>query len=372
MKKLMFVAGARPNFMKIAVLLRLVDAHPGVKAVVVHTGQHYDHEMSQSFLDDLEIREPDHFLDVGSGTHAEQTGKAMTRFEEVCARERPDMVIVVGDVNSTLAASVTAKKMGIKVAHIEAGLRSFDMTMPEEINRILTDSIADLLFVTEKSGSENLMNEGRGGGVVGKKSVSKVFFVGNTMIDSLKFGLDKLTRVDTTGFGISMLKSLLGGYGVVTLHRPSNVDDPEKFKRLAAMLNRISAKVPMIFPIHPRTRKNAKEFGIKFGENIHVVNPLGYLEFMYLYKDAKFVLTDSGGMQEETTYLNIPCFTLRENTERPITMEMGTNVLVGEKIDRLDHMVERILTARAKKGKVPPLWDGKTSERILKIIEKEI
>jgi UDP-N-acetylglucosamine 2-epimerase (non-hydrolysing) len=368
--KILLVAGARPNFMKIAPLVHELNAKSKgtiwskmlrtkskeLSYKIVHTGQHYDYEMSKVFFDELDIPEPDYFLGAGSGTHAEQTGKIMEVFEKICFKERPDVVVVVGDVNSTLACSVTAKKLNIKVAHVESGLRSFDMTMPEEINRIVTDSISDYLFVSEKSGINNLKREG--------KNKKQVFFVGNVMIDTLFYGLKKLKEAKRK---VQSEKP----YAVVTLHRPSNVDDRDKLKDILFALKEISKDMNIYFPIHPRTEKNINDFNLNYlleDSNIKVTPPLSYLEFLALWKDAVLALTDSGGIQEETTVLGIPCFTIRENTERPITIKKGTNILVGTTGKRILTAYKKFKKGKRKKGKVPKFWDGKTAERIVKIL----
>jgi len=399
--KILLVAGARPNFMKIAPLVHELNAQRKgtwwkrklraksyeLSWKIVHTGQHYDYEMSKVFFDELDIPEPDYFLGAGSGTHAEQTAKIMTVFEMVCVQEKPDVVVVVGDVNSTLACSVTAKKLDIKVAHVEAGLRSFDMTMPEEINRIVTDSISDYLFISEKSGIRNLKREG--------KSKRQMYFVGNIMIDTLFYGLQKIKNARGKGHGArskeQRAKSREQGalhaprsmplapssklhadeYAVVTLHRPSNVDDKEKLKDILLALQKISEDMDIYFPIHPRTEKNISNFklnNIVENSGIKVVPPMSYFEFLNLWKDASLVLTDSGGIQEETTVLGIPCFTIRDNTERPITIKQGTNTLVGTTGKGILKAYKKFKKGKRKKGKVPKFWDGKTAERIIKVL----
>ena len=351
--KLLFVAGARPNFMKIAPLLRACQAFPELDAKLVHTGQHYDYEMSRTFFEDFDIPEPDYFLDVRSGSHAEQTAKIMVAFEKVCLDEVPDMVVVVGDVNSTLACSVTAKKLHIRVAHVEAGLRSGDTRMPEEINRMVTDAISDLLFVTEKSGMENLAREGH--------ADSQVHFVGNVMIDTLHYMLAK------AGDSVPPAQP----YVVVTFHRPSNVDDPEKLRGLLEVLGEMAASLPVEFPMHPRTRGNIEKFGLEAlleVPGLHIGPPLRYPDFLKLWRHASLVVTDSGGIQEETTALGVPCFTIRENTERPITVEEGTNILVGTDPDAIRREFAGFLAGQVKRGTVPELWDGAAGERIVKLL----
>ncbi len=350
--------------MKIAPLIRTLCAkrhalcNKSLSWKLVHTGQHYDYEMSKIFFDDLGIPEPNYYLEAGSGTHAEQTAKIMVKFEDVCINEKPDLIMVVGDVNSTLACSITAKKLNIKVAHIEAGLRSGDMSMPEEINRIVTDSISDYLFVTEKRGIENLRREG--------KDETQIFFVGHVMIDNL---MHKLGSLNGSSFDTTSLKHKLSKYLFLTLHRPSNVDNYEVFERILVGLNEVAEEIPIIFPIHHRTRERLDHFGLKPSDNIILLKPLSFSESLYLWKDAKAVLTDSGGLQEETTALGIPCLTLRENTERPVTVEIGTNTLVGTDMENLKRNVSDILQGRYKKGQIPELWDGKASERIIQILE---
>jgi UDP-N-acetylglucosamine 2-epimerase (non-hydrolysing) len=356
--KLLIVAGARPNFMKIAPIIRELQrgSYP-FEYRLVHTGQHYDKEMSDVFFEELEIPSPDYHLDVGSGSHAEQTAKVMVRFEEICMKDRPDLVMVVGDVNSTLACSIVAKKLGIRVAHVEAGLRSGDITMPEEVNRIVTDAISDYFFVTEKSGVDNLVAEG--------KPNDAIFFVGHVMIDNLFHQVEKLKRLPDHALEITSFKRRHPSYGVVTLHRPSNVDDPETLAGIIEALADVSAELPLIFPIHPRTQANIGKFGLEIPDSIVTTKPLSYMEFLNLFKDARLVLTDSGGIQEETTALGIPCITLRENTERPITVEEGTNVLVGSDPARIVAEARKALSGSGATGRKPELWDGKASARIL-------
>ena len=358
--KCLLVAGARPNFMKIAPILRAMAETPALTPVLVHTGQHYDKEMSDSFFRDLDIPAPDVHLGTGSGTHAEQTGRIMVAFETLCAEHRPDWVIVVGDVNSTLACAVVAKKAGVRVAHVEAGLRSRDMAMPEEINRMVTDSITDLFFVTEESGVDNLLAEG--------KPAERIFLVGHVMVDNLLHQLRRLESMDTSGFSVADGKPQPGTYTFLTLHRPANVDDPETFAGIAQALNRIAETYPILFPVHPRTRQRIDAFGIPFSRRIVQLPPLGFQESLYLWKDAALVLTDSGGLQEETTALGIPCLTLRENTERPVTIEEGTNVLAGTTRESILAAYDAFCRNGAKTGRVPALWDGHAAQRIVQAL----
>lgn len=360
-KKLFIVAGARPNFMKIAPLMRELrrGTHP-FESKLVHTGQHYDKEMSDVFFEELEIPKPDYHLEVGSGSHAEQTAKVMVRFEEICLKDPPDIVVVVGDVNSTLACAIVAKKLHIQVAHVEAGLRSFDRDMPEEINRLVTDVLSDYFFVTEKSGVEHLLKEGQ--------PPEKIFFVGHVMIDNLFHQVEKLATLPAESLGTAALKRRFPAYGVVTLHRPSNVDDAEIFGGIMGALAEISKDLPLIFPVHPRTRGNLRKFGIEIPATIALTQPLAYMDFLNLFKDARLVLTDSGGLQEETTALGIPCLTLRENTERPVTVSEGTNVVVGVDPARILAEAGAILAGRGKQGRRPEFWDGHAAERILKAL----
>jgi UDP-N-acetylglucosamine 2-epimerase (non-hydrolysing) len=360
-RMLYLVAGARPNFMKLAPLVRALAKQPQQLSFrIVHTGQHYDREMSDVFFDELGIPKPDHHLGAGGGSHAEQTAKVMIGFEALCQSERPDAVVVVGDVNSTLACSIVAKKLGIAVAHIEAGLRSGDMAMPEEINRLVTDSISDWFFVTEPSGEANLLREG--------KPRSRVHYVGHVMVDNVLYQRDLLMRAPPQQGVSSDFKVGHSQYGVVTLHRPSNVDDREVFVRIAQALRGVAERLPLAFPVHPRTRANAEKFGIDFGTNVTLLPPLAYMEFLNLWKDAALVLTDSGGLQEETTALGVPCVTLRENTERPVTVTDGTNVLAGSDPSLIREAVEKILRGDGKRGRVPHLWDGQAAERTVAIL----
>lgn len=357
MKKILLIAGARPNFMKVAPVWAEMRRRGGEFAPkIVHTGQHYDTAMSDAFFDDLGMPKPDIHLGVGSASHAVQTARIMTAFEPVVLEEKPDWVLVVGDVNSTIACALVCSKLRIKVAHVEAGLRSRDRAMPEEINRILTDAISDLLLTTSQDADENLLREGI--------AADKIRFVGNVMIDSLLDHM-KLAERSTVRGDLGLTD---GEYAVVTLHRPSNVDDKNIFGGILNALVSVSERLPVIFPVHPRTRARMDEFG--FGDkiaasNIKLIEPLGYLDFMRLYSGARLVLTDSGGLQEETTVLGIPCLTLRENTERPITIEMGTNILVGTDPDKIRRTAAEALDAGPRTdARVPPLWDGRAAGRI--------
>lgn len=362
MLKILNIVGARPNFMKIAPIIReMRRRETEFQPLIVHTGQHYDQAMSDSFFTDLEIPPPDFHLEVGSHSHAVQTARVMTAFEPVVLAEKPDWVIVVGDVNSTIACALVCAKLGIKVAHVEAGLRSRDRTMPEEINRILTDQISDLLLTTSQDADENLRTEGI--------AAHKIKFVGNVMIDSLFYSL-KLAEKSDVREDLDLTEK---GYAVLTLHRPSNVDDKKTFGGLLAALGSISERLPIIFPVHPRTRARILEFG--FAETIEnsqikLIEPLGYLDFLRLYSGARLVLTDSGGLQEETTALQIPCLTLRENTERPITISHGTNRLVGTNPQKIKQAAFEILGEKefSPDAKIPPLWDGQAAERICDVL----
>jgi len=370
MIKMILVAGARPNFMKIAPILREVERLEDIHAVLVHTGQHYDNNMSETFFEGLEIRNPDYHLGVGSGSHAVQTASIMSKFEVACLKENPDIVVVVGDVNSTIAAGLVAKKLNIYLAHVEAGLRSADMRMPEEINRLATDAITDIFFTTEDSGTYNLMNEGH--------PDNFIHFVGNVMIDNLYYQLAKVNDRKEVSFSVRSLKKLLPErYLCMTLHRPSNVDDKKVLSETMETIYEISDELPIIFPCHPRTRKRIDELGLGglfaerssisqvISKGIVISDPLSYNDFLYLWKDCEAILTDSGGLQEETTALGVPCITLRHNTERPITVEIGTNILVGTDIGKLKSEINKVLIGRPKRGRIPPLWDGKASVRIV-------
>ncbi|MDZ7289580.1 MAG: UDP-N-acetylglucosamine 2-epimerase (non-hydrolyzing) [candidate division KSB1 bacterium] len=363
--KIANVVGARPNFMKIAPLVDEMKKYEEIESILVHTGQHYDEGMSKFFFDDLGLPKPDIYLGVGSAGHGEQTGKIMIEFERVLQEHRPEVVIVVGDVNSTIACGLVAVKMGIRLAHVEAGLRSYDRTMPEEINRVLTDQISDYLFTTERSALRNLQREGI--------DQEKIFFVGNVMIDTL---LKHRERAEQSRI-MQELEVTAQRYGLVTLHRPSNVDAKENLAKILEALITVQQQLPLIFPVHPRTRKQLQVFGleekVQQARNLILTDPLGYLDFLKLMAHAKLVLTDSGGIQEETTVLGVPCITMRENTERPITVEIGTNVVIGNSPERVIEESHRILAGHGKTGKLPELWDGHAAERIVRILlEKEL
>jgi UDP-N-acetylglucosamine 2-epimerase (non-hydrolysing) len=357
------VVGARPNFMKVAPIHRALQRYQGrIRHCILHTGQHYDEKMSKVFFDDLELPAPDLYLGVGSGSHAEQTAKVMVAFEQVLIDMRPDLVIVVGDVNSTLACSVTASKLGIPVAHVEAGLRSFDREMPEEINRLVTDVLADYLFVTERAGLENLAREG--------VPNEKVFFVGHVMIDSLAHYLEKARATDSLArFGLEPKR-----YTLVTLHRPSNVDVADNLRKILRIFEELHGETRILFPVHPRTRNRLQETGLADAfqalEGLTLCDPIGYLDFLALMDSAALVLTDSGGIQEETTYLQVPCITLRENTERPVTVDVGTNLLLGLDVDAVVGASRDALQGRHKHGAVPELWDGHAADRIVDILAR--
>ncbi len=351
------VAGARPNFMKVAPLLRRMHAREDFEPILVHTGQHYDAVMSDGFFRDLGIPEPEFNLGVGSGSHAEQTGQVLIKIEQLILRQAPDLILVVGDVNSTLAATLAAVKLNVPVAHVEAGLRSGDRQMPEEINRIMTDSVSTWLFVTEEAGRINLLNEG--------VPESKIHFVGNVMIDTL---LDHLERARSLDNILEPLQVTPGAYAVLTLHRPSNVDDPDRLKALFGALEELHQEVPIVFPIHPRTQAAIETQLGGASPKLQLSPPLGYLEFLRLMADARLVLTDSGGIQEETTVLGVPCLTLRENTERPVTLEEGTNTMAGSNPEVVKQCFRDVIAHGGKQGKAPPLWDGRAADRILDIL----
>jgi UDP-N-acetylglucosamine 2-epimerase (non-hydrolysing) len=385
--KAVLIAGARPNFMKVAPLVRAIDEYnrsvsaEGVQIdyVLVHTGQHYDFNMSDSFFNDLKLPQPHIHLGVGSGSHAEQTGKVMIEVEKVLIREGPDLVIVVGDVNSTLASTLAAVKLNIPVAHVEAGLRSFDRSMPEEINRLVTDALCTYLFTPCHDADQNLLREGI--------PAERIYHVGDIMVDSLFFHMEEVKKS-----GILARLGLQKGsssqvlpYALLTLHRPSNVDERQSLIRILRALELISKEIPILFPIHPRTKKQLSAFGLQgkiifhhvnqgadlSSHSIHGMDPLGYLDFLSLMISAKFVLTDSGGIQEETTVLGIPCLTLRNTTERPITLTQGTNVLVWNDTEKIAKEAFKVLDGKAKNTQIPKYWDGKTAERIVKILVGE-
>ena len=354
------VVGARPNLIKIAPLMDVMVRTAGIEPILVHTGQHYDERMSELFFRELEIPAPDHFLGVGPGTHARQTAQVMVRLEPLLEELRPDLVLVVGDVNSTLAAALVASKLGIRLAHVEAGLRSFDRSMPEEVNRVVTDALSDLLFTTERSAEENLRREGI--------AEEKIHFVGNVMIDTLLRHRDRAEALGVPArFGLPP-----GEYAVVTLHRPSNVDAPDALGRMVDVVVAVQERLPVVFPVHPRTRGRLAEAGLltrlEALPEVRLTEPLGYLEFLGLMAGARLVLTDSGGVQEETTILGVPCLTVRENTERPVTITHGTNRLVGTEPARIIAAVDETLAAPRPDGRRPELWDGRAAERIVGVL----
>ena len=358
--RILNVVGARPNLIKITSLIKEMERYPAIESMLLHTGQHYDDNLSRIFFKELGITEPDIYLGVGSGSHARQTARVMLAFETALREEQPDLVLVVGDVNSTLACTLTAAKMNIPVAHVEAGLRSFDRTMPEEINRIVTDTLATWLFTTERDANENLLREGI--------AQEKIHFVGNVMIDTLLRHKERALALDV----LKKYKLQSRDYAVLTLHRPSNVDLPEVLNGILGALAEIQAYLPILFPAHPRTVKRVQEFGfaarLAAMPNLKVTEPLGYLEFLNLMANARLVLTDSGGIQEETTILGVPCLTLRENTERPITLTQGTNSLIGTDPERMVTEVEHILGGDIPQGNIPEFWDGKAAQRIVKVL----
>ncbi len=359
MKKIISVVGARPNFMKVAPLHRAFQKYnDSIEHLICHTGQHYDEKMSKIFFEEFELPEPHFYLGVGSGSHAVQTAKIMVEFEKVLLEEKPDLVIVVGDVNSTVACSLVASKLHTPVAHVEAGLRSYDRTMPEEINRLLTDAISDYLFVTEKSGIENLKREG--------VDDSKVFFVGNVMIDTL---IQLLPKADDSNI-LKKYDTRKGDYVLVTLHRPSNVDNDAFLHKLGDLFEAISQNKKLIFPVHPRTRSNIERIGLNghLSDNVILSDPIGYIDFLHLTKNAGLIITDSGGIQEESTYLGVQCITVRDNTERPVTVDVGTNQLIGTDLEKVTKAAMEVLSGNKKTGSIPELWDGKAAERIANII----
>ncbi len=365
MKKILNIVGARPNFMKVAPLHRAFQTHPEIESKIVHTGQHYDAKMSDVFFNQLELPKPHYFLGIGGGSHAQQTARIMLEFEQVMEAEKPDLVLVVGDVTSTIACALVAVKMHVPIAHVEAGLRSGDRKMPEEINRILTDSISDYLFVTEQAGYFNLQNEG--------VSDKKIFFVGNCMIDSLVHYRAKAQKMNIlVEFGLQK-----DDYVLMTMHRPANVDTPEGLSSILEIIANTTPNKKVLFPIHPRTKNNIEKFGLQPKldsiSNLVLAEPQGYLEFLNLMENAVMVITDSGGIQEETTYLQVPCLTFRDSTERPSTVEIGTNQLLADlNPESVHEKVIEILEGKSKKGAIPPLWDGQAAERIAAILVEKL
>ena len=355
------VAGARPNFMKIAPLMKELSRRADrFEPILVHTGQHYDQAMSDSFFRDLGIPEPDVNLGVGSGSHGAQTAQVLSKIEELLIEREPHGVLVVGDVNSTLAATLAAVKLHIPVAHVEAGLRSWDREMPEEINRVLTDSVSHWLFTTEAEAETNLLREG--------VAAERIHFVGNVMIDTLLAHRARALELDT----VERLGLSPGGYAVLTLHRPSNVDSPEQLRQLFEVLGRLNESIPVVFPVHPRTAKAIEDHLGGIRPNLHMTEPLGYLDFLRLLTDAQMVLTDSGGIQEETTALGVPCLTLRESTERPVTVSEGTNTIVGTDPAAIEAAIEKLRISPPEKGRRPALWDGRAALRIVDILERDL
>jgi UDP-N-acetylglucosamine 2-epimerase (non-hydrolysing) len=358
--KIANIVGARPNLVKIAPLLREMHKHPEIQPLLIHTGQHYDEKLSDVFFRQMAIPKPDINLEVGSGSHAWQTAEILKKMELVLLEQKPDLALVVGDVNSTIATALAAAKLGIEIVHVEAGLRSFDRAMPEEINRILTDALADYLFVTEKDAVENLVREGR--------PRERIYFVGNVMIDALRQFLP-IAQQSRIGQELSLIdgKGYLP-FAVLTLHRPSNVDSPETLLKLLGAIEQVASELPVIFPVHPRTHQRLKDVGRREHPGLRLIAPVGYLDFLCLLSHARLVLTDSGGIQEETTALGVPCLTLRENTERPITVAQGTNQIVGQDPARILAAAREILGGRTKSGCVPELWDGRAAERIVQVL----
>ncbi len=361
--RIMHVVGARPNFIKAAPVMRACASNPAFAQTLVHTGQHYDANMSDVFFNDLGLPKPDINLEVGSGSHAAQTAEIMLRFEAALLRNTPDLLVVYGDVNSTIATALVAVKLGIPVAHVEAGLRSFDRSMPEELNRILTDQISSFFFTPSADADDNLRREGI--------DPSKIYMVGNVMIDTLARLLPKaesrwqelVTQLSGADSGPA-----LHNYGLITLHRPNNVDDPVRLAEILEGLSDIAKDLPLIFPVHPRTRQRIRTLNTRPAEGVALVDPVGYLDFLALQKNARLVITDSGGIQEETTYLGVPCLTMRENTERPVTISLGTNILVGNDLQKLQRELRKIFSGANKPGNVPPLWDGNAGDRIARIL----
>ena len=358
--KIINIVGARPNLPKIAPLMREMQRHPEIDPILVHTGQHYDEALSDIFFRQMGIPAPQVNLEVGSGTHASQTAEVLKRIEPVLLEHKPDLVLVVGDVNSTIAVSLAASKLGIPIVHVEAGLRSFDRSMPEEINRILTDALADYLFVTEEEAIQHLLKEGR--------PRESIYLVGNVMIDSLRHFLP-IAQKSPIGEDLALKNGAdWQRFAVLTLHRPSNVDSTEKLAELLSAIDAIAAQIPVIFPVHPRTQQRLAQAGIKHHAQLKLIPPVGYLDFLCLLSKSTLVLTDSGGIQEETTALGVPCLTLRENTERPITISEGTNQLIGTDPAKIIAAANLILSGKGKPGRIPPFWDGHAAERIVEIL----
>ncbi|HLO77730.1 MAG TPA: UDP-N-acetylglucosamine 2-epimerase (non-hydrolyzing) [Magnetospirillum sp.] len=363
--KVLCVVGARPNFVKIAPIMRAAASRPGLDFVLVHTGQHYGADMSQSFFDDLGVPAPAINLEVGSGSHGKQTGDIMVAFEPVVLAEKPDAVLVVGDVNSTLACALVAAKLHVPVIHVEAGLRSGDRAMPEEINRVLTDQLSDLLFTTEAKAADNLTREG--------VDAANIFHVGNVMIDTLHHSLSRAVAAQTTlaeEFPDADAQRLGNGFALMTLHRPSNVDDPKILRGLLGAVGEIARTLPVIFPMHPRTANAMRAAGLEAGEGLYLLPPQPYLRLLGLLQAAKLVMTDSGGLQEESTALGVPCLTLRENTERWVTVEEGSNTIIGNSPDALRRAFADFQAGKGKPSRIPALWDGKAAERIVEVIER--
>lgn len=365
--KVLHVAGARPNFMKVAPVMEALKEKGSISQILLHTGQHYDENMSDIFFRQLGLPAPDLNLEVGSGSHAAQTAEIMTRIEPILIERKPDLVMVYGDVNSTVAAALVSAKLHIPIAHVEAGLRSFDRAMPEEINRIITDQLAEILFTPSLDGDENLLREG--------KKAEQIHFVGNVMIDTLVRLKDQANEKHSPTQIMAQCDIPPGilsrGFGLVTLHRPSNVDDPVMLERIMNALLELSQDLPMIFPIHPRTKQRVEGLALRMDhKDVYLITPLGYLEFLALQQIASVVITDSGGIQEETTFLGVPCLTIRENTERPITVTQGTNILVGQDMSRLKKDVYDLLDGKARRGSIPERWDGQASLRIANVISK--
>ena len=359
------ISGARPNYMKIAPVVEALKPHTHrLRASLIHTGQHYDHNMARLFFDELRFPPIDHYLEVGSGSHASQTAAIMTRYEPIIEKDRPKLVMVVGDVNSTIACGLVAAKLHVPVAHVEAGLRSHNWQMPEEVNRVLTDRLSHYLFTPSKDADENLLKEGI--------DPNRIHLVGNVMIDTLERFKPKARNSRI----LDQLELKKGAYGVITLHRPSNVDSGESLQQLLDTLLTLSESLPLVYPVHPRSKKMLEQFGIwgrlEESPNFITTEPLGYLDFMKLMMDSKVVLTDSGGIQEETTILGVPCITLREETERPITVTQGTNVVVGTDPERIEVEFNKIMAGQGKQGRRPELWDGKAAERIVDVLAREL